>query len=67
MISGSVVKFLTKNIMQIVQVDMNVGLAHIVANGREISSIIKTIYSNSAICTKTGEPFRFARLLVKLY
>lgn len=66
MISGSVVKFLTKNIMQIVQVDMNVGLAHIVANGQEILSIIKTIYSNSAICTKPGEPKRFARFLVKL-
>lgn len=45
---------------------MNVGLAHIVANGREILSIIKTIYNNSAICTKPGEPFRFARFLVKL-
>ncbi len=46
---------------------MNLGLVHTVVNGLEILSIIKTIYSNSAICTKTGEPFRFARLLVKLY
>lgn len=46
---------------------MKLGLVALVANGQEILSIIKTIYNNSAICTKTGEPFRFARLLVKLY
>lgn len=46
--------------------DTSVGLVTPVVNGLEILSIIKTIYSNSAICTKPGEPKRFARFLVKL-
>ena len=59
------VQYLEKNILQIVLKVMNAILV-LVGNGVEILSIIKTIYNNSAICTKPGEPFRFARFLVKL-
>lgn len=55
-----------KNILRTYPWDMNDGLVALVASGLVILSIGKTIYSNSAICTKPGEPFRFARFLVKL-
>ena len=65
-IKSIMVKSQWKNITKMHQTDMKRGLALPVASGREILSIGKTIYSNSAICTKPGEPFRFARFLVKL-
>ena len=43
--NGLVEQFLTKNIMQIVQVDMSVGLVLVVANGQAILNIHQLIKS----------------------